>query len=106
MIFGNLGNMGEMIKMARDMQNQLKKVKDELAKEMFEASGHGIMVKVSGDMEIKEVKIEPQAIDPAQPAKLEKNIKEIVAKALNEAKQGAAKKMKSVTGGMGLPGMF
>ena len=36
MIFGNMGNMGEMIKMARDMQGQLKKVKEELSQEMFE----------------------------------------------------------------------
>ena len=106
MIFGNLGNMGEMIKMAREMQGKLKQVKDELAKEIFEASGNGIMVKVSGDMVLKELKLEPQAVDPAQTAKLEKNLKDVVSKALEQAKQGAAKKMKSVTGGMGLPGMF
>ncbi|MDD5383196.1 MAG: YbaB/EbfC family nucleoid-associated protein, partial [Candidatus Margulisbacteria bacterium] len=62
MIFGN---MGEMIKMAREMQGQLKKIKEELAQEVFEESAGGVSVKISGDMEIKEIKIAPQAVNPA-----------------------------------------
>jgi DNA-binding protein YbaB len=53
--FPNLGNMGEMIKMAKDMQGKLKQVKDELAREVYEAEVNGVRVKVSGDMEVKEV---------------------------------------------------
>jgi nucleoid-associated protein EbfC len=104
MIFGNMGNMGEMIKMAREMQGQLKKVKDELAHDMFEETVNGVTVKISGDMELKELKIDPHSIDKAD--KLEKNVKEAVAKALKAAKNGAAKKMKGLTGGMGLPGLM
>lgn len=103
MIFGNMGNMGEMIKMARDMQGQLKKVKDELAQEMFEETVQGVTVKISGDMELKELKIDPQAVDKAD--KLEKAVKAAVGNALKAAKNGASKKMKGITGGMGLPGM-
>ncbi len=104
MIFGNMGNMGEMIKMAREMQGKLKKVKDELAHDMFEETVNGVTVKISGDMELKELKIDPQSIDEAD--KLEKAVKEAVAKALKEAKNGAARKMKGLTGGMGMPGLF
>jgi hypothetical protein len=95
--------MGEMIKMAREMQGQLKKVKDELSREIFTVTAHGITVKISGDMEIKELKIEPKEVDPNNVGRLEKNIRETTAKALKEAKDGAAQKMKGVTGGMGLP---
>lgn len=100
MIFGNMGNMGEMIKMAREMQGQLKKVKDELAHELFEETVNGVTVKISGDMELKELKIDPNTRN------LEKDTKDAVAKALKAAKNGAAKKMKGLTGGMGIPGLM
>ena len=94
------------MKMAREMQGQLKKVKDELSREVFEASVNGVSAKISGDMEVKEIKIEPQLIDPGNPGKLEKAVNEAVKRALKSAKDGASKKMKGLTGGLGLPGMF
>jgi DNA-binding YbaB/EbfC family protein len=103
MIFGN---MGEMMKMAKEMQGQLKKVKDELSREVFEGSAQGIVVKVSGDMEIKEIKIDPKVVDPNNVSNLEKQVQEATKKAFKAAKDAAAKKMKGVTGGLGLPGMF
>ncbi|MBU0671795.1 MAG: YbaB/EbfC family nucleoid-associated protein [Candidatus Margulisbacteria bacterium] len=103
MIFGN---MGEMMKMARDMQGQMKKIKEDLAKEIFEGSAPGVVVKISGDMELKELSIEPQLVNPNDVAKLEKQVGEAAKKALKLAKDGAAKKLKGLTGGLGLPGMF
>jgi DNA-binding YbaB/EbfC family protein len=97
MIFGN---MGEMMKMAREMQTKLKKVKNELSREIYDGSSQGVMVKVSGEMEVKEVNINLQ-----QCKDLEKAVKEAANKALKSAKDAAAKKMKGVTGGMGLPGL-
>jgi len=99
MIFGN---MGEIVKMA----GQLKKIKDELSREVFEGSSGGVVAKVSGDMEIKEIKIDPQMVDPGNVNKLEKLVQEAAGKALKIAKDAAAKKMKGLTGGLGLPGMF
>ncbi|MFH1683300.1 MAG: YbaB/EbfC family nucleoid-associated protein [Candidatus Margulisiibacteriota bacterium] len=103
MIFGN---MGEMMKMAKEMQGKLKTVKEELSKEIFEESAGGVTAKISGDMELKEIKIDPQLVDPSNVAKLEKAVNEATRKALKSAKDGASKKMKGLTGGMGLPGMF
>ena len=103
MIFGN---MGEMMKMAREMQGQIKSVKDELAKEVFEGVAHGIVSKVSGDMQFKEIKIDPEVVDPEKVVHLEKLVREAILKALKTAKDAAEKKMKGVTGGLGLPDMF
>lgn len=103
MIFGN---MGEMMKMAKEMQGQLKKVKDELSREVFEGSAQGIVAKVSGDMELKEIKIDPNMVDPNDVSNLEKQVQEATKKAFKTAKDAAAKKMKGLTGGLGLPGMF
>ena len=99
MIFGN---MGEMMKMAREMQGQLK----ELSKEIFEGSAQGVVAKVSGDMELKEIKIDPKVVDPNNISHLEKQVLEASRKALKSAKDAASRKMKGVTGGLGLPGMF
>ena len=107
MVFGNLGNMGEMIKMAREMQGQLKKIKDELKNENFEVAQNGIKVIVNGEMEVKELSIDPKTVDPHNLNRLEKAVKDAVSRAVKEAKDGAAKKMKGLTGGLGLPpGMF
>jgi DNA-binding YbaB/EbfC family protein len=103
MIFGN---MGEMMKMAREMQGQLKKVKDELSREVYEGSAHGVLAKVSGDMELKEIKIDPKLADPNRIDNLERAVKDAAGKALKIAKDEASRKLKKVTGGLGLPGMF
>ena len=96
--FPNLGNMGEMIKMAREMQGQMKKIKDELSRQTYEAEAGGVRVTVSGDMEVKEIK------SPA--GEQDRAVKDAVNKALKMAKDDAGKKMKGITGGLGLPGMF
>ncbi len=93
MIFGN---MGEIMKMA----GQLKKIKDELERALYEASVEGVSVKVSGDMVIKEIKGIKDIKD------IDRIVKDAVNKALKTAKDEAAKKMKGVAGGLGLPGLF
>ncbi|MFA5839782.1 MAG: YbaB/EbfC family nucleoid-associated protein [Candidatus Margulisiibacteriota bacterium] len=103
MIFGNLGNMGEMMKMAREMQDKLKKVKEELKNENFEVNQNGVLVIVNGEMEVKELKIEAKVVDPNNVGRLEKAVKDAVSRAMKEAKDGAARKMKGLTGGLGLP---
>lgn len=104
--FPNLGNMGEMIKMAREMQGQLKKIKEELSRQSYEAEASGVRVTVSGDMDVKDVKIGPQIVNPNNVEALNRAVKEATNKALRLAKDDASKKMKGMTGGLGLPGMF
>ena len=105
MIFGNLGKMGDMMKMAKEMQGKLKQVKQELERERYDGFADGVAVKVSGDMELKEVKLEPKMLDASKKSQLELAIQEAASKALKNAKDAAARKMKSVTGGMGMPGL-
>jgi len=95
------GNMGEMVKMAREMQGKLK----ELSREVFEGSAEGVVAKVSGDMELKEIKIDPRIVDPNNVGRLEKNVSEAVKRALKTSKDEAAKKMKGLTGGLNIPGL-
>jgi len=98
MIFGN---MGDMVKKAREMQENLKKIKDELQHLTYEGEAQGVKVVVNGDMEVKEIKIDPKVNLMYIP-----NLtKDAANKALNSAKKDAADKLKSAAGGLSLPGI-
>ncbi|MBU0501722.1 MAG: YbaB/EbfC family nucleoid-associated protein [Candidatus Margulisbacteria bacterium] len=103
MIFGNLGKMGDMMKMAKEMQGKLKQVKEELEREVYDGFADGVAVKVSGDMEVRDISVEPKMLEAGKKESLQKNLKEAANKAMKLAKDAAANKMKSVTGGLGLP---
>ena len=100
MIFGQ---MGDIIKMAKDMQGKMKTMKTELSLEVHQGFANGVSCTMNGEMDIKELKIEPKMLDANNAQKLEQAVKESVEKALKSAKDSAAKKMKGLTGGLGLP---
>lgn len=102
--FGNLGNMGEMLKMAREMQHKMNQVKNELKNDMFDAQVGGVFVKMNGEMEIREFKIDTDEM--SNQAKLEKNVKDAFSRVIKDSKEGAARKMKGLTGGMNIPGLM
>jgi DNA-binding YbaB/EbfC family protein len=99
--------MNKMLQQMQQMQGELVKAQDELAKETVEASAGGgmVTVKATGALEIVEVKIDPKAIDPDDPAMLE----DLVLAATNEAIRSAQALMESrlggLAGGLGLPGL-
>ena len=102
-------DMNALLKQAQQMQEQMARVQDELAKETVEASAGGgmVTVKATGAGEISEVKIDPKAIDPDDPELLEDTILAAVNEALRSAQALAQSKMGAATGlgGLGLPGL-
>lgn len=106
--FGNMGNLGGLMKQAKKMQDDMQRMQAELAAEKFEATSGGGVVKavVTGSGELVEVKINPQVVDPDDVEMLEDLVTTAVREALEKAKEIAAERMSEITGGMGLPGMF
>ena len=103
-------DMNKMLQQAAQMQEQLAKAQEEVANETVEASAGGGMVTVvaTGDLQIKEIKIAKEAIDPDDPDMLA----DMVLAAVNEALRSAQGLMESRLGGMmgglgglGLPGL-
>ena len=94
-------DLNKMMQQAAQMQAQMAKAQEELANETVEASAGGGMVTVvaSGNGEIKEVRIAPEAIDPDDP------------ELLADSAEGMAKsRLSGMMGGLGdlgglLPGM-
>jgi len=102
--------MNKMLQQVQKMQAEMARAQEELANEVVEASAGGgmVTVKVSGGLEVKEIVIAPEAIDPDDPDLLA----DMVIAATNEALRSAQSLMESRLGGMmgglsglGLPGL-
>jgi DNA-binding YbaB/EbfC family protein len=104
-------DMNKLMQQVGQMQEQMQKAQDELANETVEASAGGGMITVvaNGAGEIKQIKIDPKAIDPDDPEMLE----DMIVAAVNEAVRSAHSLMESklgglaggALGGLGLPGL-
>lgn len=97
-----------MMKQAKMMQKKMQKIQEEIKKMEFEASSGGgaVKVKVNGDQEVLEVKINSEMVDAEDFEMLEDMIMVAVNDAINQAKEEGKKKMSSITGGMNIPGLF
>jgi nucleoid-associated protein EbfC len=86
---------------------QLKKIQSALAKEVIEVeTGNGaVRVAMTGEQKVKKITLNPELIDTSDIAKLEKWIESAVTQAVTRSQQVAAEKMKSVAGGLGIPGL-
>jgi len=103
MIFGE---MGDILGKARKMQETIKEVQKELSETIVEENSGGVKVVVSGDMELKEFKLEPKILENNDLNRIEWLISDAVDKAYSKAKKEAMGKMKRLTGGLAIPGLF
>ena len=94
------------MKQAARMQQQMEQVQNDLAKRTVEATSGGGAVKVVAkcDGTIGSVKIDPQALNPADAQLLEDMILTAVNQALTQAKEISTAEMGKVTAGLNLPG--
>jgi DNA-binding YbaB/EbfC family protein len=99
-------NMNQMMKQVQKMQADMMAAQEKLKDEEVEASAGGgmVTVKVSGDLDIKEVKIDPQAVDPDDVELLQDMVLAATNEALRAAQELAASKLGGIAGGMGGPG--
>jgi DNA-binding YbaB/EbfC family protein len=105
-------DMNKMLEQVQQMQAQMAKVQEELANETVEASAGGgmVTVKATGALEIKEIKISPEAIDPEDPELLADMVLAAVNEALRSAQSLAQSKLGGAAGlgdlgSLGLPGL-
>ena len=99
--------MGNLQRMAMQMQQEIVRVQAELAAAHVEGSAGGGVVKavVNGKLEIVSVTVDPSAADPADVEMLQDLIVAAISEAQRSARELGEEKMAAVTGGMRLPGM-
>jgi len=103
-------NMNQMLKQVQQMQAEVMKAQEQLKSEVVEASAGGgmVTVKITGDLELQEVRIDPEAVDPEDVDLLQDMVLAATNEAIRSAQELAASKMGGVTGGLGdlgLPGL-
>jgi hypothetical protein len=101
----NLGNLGDLMKKAREMQDQMQRMQEELARKHVTADAGGGMVQatVNGKLELINLKIDKTRIDPADTEMLEDVIVAAVHAAQARAMESAQEEMRKAAGDMGLP---
>jgi len=104
-------DMQQVMRQMQQMQAEMAKAQDELKNETVEASAGGgmVTVKVSGELELLDIKIDPEAVDPEDVELLQDMVQAAVSEAMRSAQELAASKMNAATGGLGgglgLPGL-
>ena len=100
-------NMANMLKQVQKMQADMVAAQEQLKNETVEASAGGgmVTVKMTGDLELKELTIDADAIDPEDPEMLQDMVQAAVNEAIRAAQEMAATKMSGLTGGMDLGGL-
>ena len=100
-------NMNALMKQAQKMQKQMEETQAALAEQVIETTSGGGAVKVSitGKKEIKEIKINPEVVDPDDVEMLEDLMLTAVNEAIRQADELANGAMSKIAGG-GLGGMF
>ena len=99
--------MGNLQRMAAQMQQQMARVQAELDAATVDGSAGGGVVRatVTGKQELVSVTIDPAAVDPADVEMLQDLVVAAVNDALGASHRLAEEKMAAVTGGLRIPGL-
>ena len=99
-------NLNQLLQQAQQMQQEMAKAQDELKHEVVETSAGGgmVTVKITGDLELREVRIDPEAVDPDDVEMLQDMVQAATNEAIRSAQELAASKMNAAAGGLAGPG--
>jgi nucleoid-associated protein EbfC len=100
-------DMNAMMRQVQQMQAEMMKAQEQLKHESVEASAGGgmVTVKMSGELELQSITIDPGAVDPEDVELLQDMVQAAVNEAIRAAQELAASKMGAVTGGLGGGGL-
>jgi nucleoid-associated protein EbfC len=100
-------NMQQMMAQVQKMRKDMEVAQEELKNEVVEASAGGgmVSVKVSGALEVREVRIDEAAVDPEDVEILSDMVLAAVNEGLRMAQELAERKMGGATAGIDLGGL-
>jgi DNA-binding YbaB/EbfC family protein len=104
---GNLANLGALLKQAQEMGGRMQSMQEELrGKRATGAAGAGMVeVDVNGLGEVLAVRIDPSLFDRGERELIEDLLPAACNAAQQKARQLHAEAMRSITGGIALPGV-
>jgi len=103
-----MSSIGKLMKQAARMQQQMEQVQAELGARTVEATSGGGAVKVTAtcDGTLASIKIDPQALNPADAQLVEDMILTAANQALRQAKEISNAELGKATAGFNLPGLM
>jgi nucleoid-associated protein EbfC len=103
-----LGNMAGLLKQAQAMQAQMAKVQEQAASKTVTgtAGGGSVTVTANGAMELVKIVIDPEVIKSGETDMVQDLILAATNDALRKAREMMANEIKSLTGGLNMPGLF
>lgn len=101
------GSMNKMIKQAKQVQEKIVKMQEELREREIEASSGGgvVTVKVNGKQELISIQIKPEAVDPDDLEMLEDLVLAAVNEGIRKSQEMVSGEMAKITGGFNIPGL-
>lgn len=102
------GNMGNILKQAQAMQEQMAKLQEEAASKTVigTAGGGSVTVTANGAMQLVGIVIDPEVVKGGDVEMVQDLVMVASNDALQKARDMMADAMKSLTGGMNVPGLF
>lgn len=102
------GGLGGLLEKAKELQQRLHSMQDELGRRtaVGEAGGGMVRVTANGRNEIMRVEIEPDVIDREEREMLQDLVVAAANQALQAAQRMVAEEMTRATGGLNIPGLF
>jgi len=103
-----LGNMGNILKQAQAMQAKMAKVQEQASTKTVTgtAGGGSVAVTANGAMELVGIVIDPEVVKSGDVEMVQDLVMAASNDALRKAREMMAEEMKSVTGGMNVPGLL
>jgi len=102
------GNMNQMMKQVKKLQEQMQQIQAELKNKTVEGTAGGGMVTVTmnGHKEVLAVRIQPEAVDPDDVEMLEDLVRAAINNALKAVDELIERDMGKLAGGINLPGLL
>ncbi len=106
-MFGNLGNIADLMRNAGKIREQVEKATESLGQVQVEGSAGGgsVVAKVNGRMELLGLRIDPKLLADGDAELLEDLVTAAVNQGMTKAREEAARSMQTMAGGLSIPGM-
>ncbi len=97
----------DLMKNLKDLQSQMAGMQDKLSDIVVQGAAGGglVVIDMNGKMEVLNVKIAPEVVDPDDIAMIEDLVLAACNSALDTLKDRMKDQASSLTGGLGFPGM-
>jgi len=105
---GSMGDMGNLLKQAQQMQQEIDRIRSELKEAAVEGrSPDGLVgVVLNGELHIQKVEVSPDLVTRGDAEQVNAAVLAALRDAATKVEALRQKSMASVTGGMNLPGLF